>query len=167
MGAATPPLDSEIVKGVVSSRSSTASAGPAGAAAPVRSFMRVRTEQEKPAREDDFGAWLLYQANELRIRKPEFIDWEQLAEELDEMYANLEVDLSSDVLRIVEHLIKLVCEPSENEWRGRSRKWKAHTDEHRARVTKILKLSKRLRVKLDAIIAEAYPTAVRIVANKC
>ena len=38
-----------------------------------------------PNRETDSYAWARYQANELRSRQPSFIDWVNLAEELEEM----------------------------------------------------------------------------------
>jgi hypothetical protein len=50
-------------------------------------FPTVPAAQEAPSRETDLYAWLLYQAIQLRSRKPDFIDWSELAEELDEIVA--------------------------------------------------------------------------------
>jgi hypothetical protein len=53
------------------------------------------------SRHDDFYAWLLDQAGVLRARQPEFIDWAELAEELEEMAA-------SDRREVVKHFRRLV-----------------------------------------------------------
>ena len=52
----------------------------AGTPGPV-SFKAVRTTTAR--RHTDFYAWYLAQANELRVHKPDAIDWEELAEELE------------------------------------------------------------------------------------
>jgi hypothetical protein len=118
-----------------------------------------RQLQEKPAYDDDFAAWLLDQANQLRVRKPKFIDWEQVAEELEEMSVRLRHALSSDLEIVLQHLLKLQYEPSPNEWRGRSRGWKLHATEHRNRVNDILEDSKTLRNNFADFLAKAYPRA--------
>jgi Domain of unknown function DUF29 len=62
--------------------------------------------QESPTRETDLYAWLLRQANELRSRKPEFIDWSELAEELDEIVALARKEVVSRCSQVLAHLLK-------------------------------------------------------------
>lgn len=116
--------------------------------------------------EDDFSAWLLEQSSALRGRHISSLDFDNLAEELEDMYAQLEKDLESDVRVVLEHLLKLEYEPSENEWKGRSRKWKVDTIEHRARIQTILEKSPKLRGKVNGFLAKQFSNAVRKVATQ-
>jgi len=119
--------------------------------------MRVLTD--RPDREENFSAWLLDQATELRTRKPDGIDWQQVAEELEEVAARIRHALLSDLEIVLLHLLKLQFETSANEWRGRSRNWKLHAAEHRNRVIDILENERALRKKLDEFVGKAYPRA--------
>lgn len=135
-------------------------AGP-GTPAPV-SFKAVRTAA--PSREGDFYAWLLAQAKELRVHQPAAIDWEELAEELEEMAARTRDALTSNLEQLFIHLLKLQFEPSENERRIRGRQWKLDAMEHRNRVNDLLGDSRTLRNTYDAFQSKAYPRACRHVA---
>jgi|SRR5208282_1198014 len=117
--------------------------------------------QEAPSREADFYAWLLYQANELRSRQPNFIAWADLAEELEEMAARTRDALTSHLEQLFIHLLKLQYEPSENERRMRSRQWQLDTMEQRNRVNDLLSDSRTLRNVYDAFQSKAYPRARR------
>jgi hypothetical protein len=116
--------------------------------------------------DDDFAGWLVDQASALRERRTFSLDWDNLAEELEDKYAQLEKDLESDLRIVLEHLLKLQFEPSENEWKGRSRKWKVDTIEHRARIDTILKKSPKLRQRTAEFVTTQYPVAIRKVATQ-
>ncbi len=73
---------------------------------PLPPFVDVRAVQEKPSRETDLYAWLLHQANELRARQPNFIDWSELAEELDEIVALARKETVSRLRTVLVHLLK-------------------------------------------------------------
>jgi hypothetical protein len=121
--------------------------------------MRVLTDT--PDREENFSAWLLIQATELRTRKPAGIDWQHVAEELEEVAARIRHALLSDLEIALIHLLKLQFETSANEWRGRSRNWKLHAAEHRDRITDILENEQTLRNKFDEFVDKAYPRSRR------
>jgi Domain of unknown function DUF29 len=133
----------------------------AGTPGPV-SFKAVRTTTAR--RHTDFYAWYLAQANELRVHKPDAIDWEELAEELEEMAARTRDALTSNLEQLFIHLLKLQFEPSENERRLRGRQWKLDAMEHRNRVNDLLSDSRTLRNTYDAFQSKAYPRACRHVA---
>jgi Domain of unknown function DUF29 len=81
----------------------------------------VQAAQEKLTRETDLYAWLLQQANELRTRQPKFIDWGELAEELDEIVALARTEVVSRVRNLLAHLLKWKYQPSrrdEDSWRN-------------------------------------------------
>lgn len=122
-------------------------------------IMLVRSEQPKVSREADFPAWVLDQAKILRRLKPHGLDWEDLAEQLDEMYAQIKVDLESDLRVILQHLLKLQFQPGENELRRRARGWRVSVIEHRSRVASILEDSRSLRKGWTEFIPRAYASA--------
>jgi hypothetical protein len=66
----------------------------------------ARMAQERPSREADLYAWLLHQANELRSRQPDFLDWSELAEELDEVVALARKETVSRLRTVLTHLLK-------------------------------------------------------------
>jgi hypothetical protein len=127
------------------------------------SFKAMRTAA--PSRETDFYAWLLAQANVLRVHKPEVIDWEELAEELEETAARTRDALTSSLEQLFIHLLKLRFEPSENERRLRERQWKLDAMEHRNRVNDLLNDSRTLRNTYETFQSKAYPRACRHVAD--
>ncbi len=108
---------------------------------------------------DDFVAWLLDQSSALRERRVFALDWDNLAEELDEMYAQLQVDLDSDLRVILQHMLKLQYAPSNIEWERRARGWKVSATEHRNRVAFILGKSPTLRAKVGDFVSDAYSGA--------
>ena len=124
-----------------------------------------RTTTEKQALlvriDEDFGAWLVDQANALRQRRTLSVDWDHLAEELEDMYAHLKRDLASDLRILLEHLLKLQFESKKSYWQVKSRGWKVHAIEHRRRILTILEDSGSLRRRFEDFIGEAYPDAVR------
>jgi hypothetical protein len=88
-----------------------------------------------------------------------------LAEELEDMYANLELDLESDLIRVLEHLLKLRFEPSQIEFDRRARGWKVSAIEHRGRIATILRKSKTLADKVPELLPYAYLVALKKAAT--
>jgi hypothetical protein len=66
----------------------------------------VPTSQEKLTRDTDLYGWLVQQATELRSRQPDFIDWDELAEELDEIVALARKETVSHFRNLLAHLLK-------------------------------------------------------------
>jgi hypothetical protein len=124
-------------------------------------LLSMRAANEKPSRDENFSAWLLDQARELRTRQPVGINWQAVAEELEEVTARIRHALLGDLEALLQHLLKLQYEPSSSEWRGRSRSWKLHAAEHRDGVIDILEDSKNLCNSMHEFVRKAYPRARR------
>jgi len=75
----------------------------------------------EPNRAQDFYAWLLDQAQKLRVHQPELVDWPALAEELEEMALRTRHELLSHLEELFAHLLKLQYESSENTRRRNER----------------------------------------------
>ena len=81
-------------------------------------------------REDvsDFYAWTREQAAALRAVRPARVDWERIAEALDEMGDSELGALESDLARVIEYLLKLQYSPASDPRNG----WVLSVVEHRA-----------------------------------
>jgi hypothetical protein len=100
----------------------------------------VRAAEEKPSRETDLYAWLLDQANELRSRRPDFIDWSELAEELDEIVALARTEVVSRLRTLLAHLLKWKYQTERRD----ERSWKTTVVNQRLDLSLLLE-SKNLR----------------------
>ncbi|HEX4208961.1 MAG TPA: DUF29 domain-containing protein [Candidatus Binataceae bacterium] len=124
--------------------------------------MQFTTEQVDSLREGaaiidaDYYAWLVAQAHTLRRSRPEFLDWENLAEELEGTARHEERALESYLVVLLSHLLKYRYQASKV-----SGSWEASIENSRERVARLLHRSPSLKSKLEEIIAEAYPLARR------
>lgn len=100
-------------------------------------------------RDEDFHAWTqeqataLRQAAESRINLP--VDWENLAEEVEEMGGQLRTEIISALTWIIEHLLKLEHSDTADPRRG----WVNSVLEHRDRIALLLEDSPSLRRHMD------------------
>ena len=110
-------------------------------------------------KEDDFHRWLLHQAGALRNRDFFSLDWDSLAEELEDMAALRRNALRNDLVVVLTHMLKLVYETRAVDRARGERQWKLHLTEHRQRVNDLLTDSGTLRAECNAFIPNAYQRA--------
>jgi hypothetical protein len=106
--------------------------------------------------EADYAAWLRAQANALRRTRPECLDWENLAEELEGMARNEERALESYLVVLLNHLLKYRYEADKI-----TGSWEASIDNSRERIAKLLRRSPSLKNKLEELLGDAYRLARR------
>jgi hypothetical protein len=106
--------------------------------------------------ERDFYAWTAEQARELRRLKPERIDWENLAEEVESLGRSDKRAIGSDLKIVLEHLIKWKFQPEK-----RSDSWSDSIEEHRDRIARIIEDSPSLASTPGEILAREYLKARR------
>ena len=106
--------------------------------------------------DDDFYGWLHDQASALRRLRPDSLDWQNLAEELEGMERNEESSLESYLVVLLKHLLK---------WRYQANKrtgsWEASIENARDRINRLLRRSPSLRSKIDESFDVAYRLARR------
>ena len=85
--------------------------------------------------DNDFDGWLLQQASALRYFS---LNWDRLAEELEDMAALRRSALKSDLAVVLEHMLKLTYEKRTTR-RWSERQWKVHLAEHRDRINELLR----------------------------
>jgi hypothetical protein len=104
--------------------------------------------------ETDFYAWTREQAQALRARQGEALDWNNLAEEIESMGRSDAEALASQLERLLLHLLKWRYQPN---WRSRG--WELSMMEARLRINRRLRKSPSLKSKLAELLAESYEDA--------
>ncbi len=112
-------------------------------------------------RADDFYAWTQQQAEQLRLLQPERIDWQNLAEEIEDLGRSQKHKIESNLTIILLHVLKLA-------YRQATAKpgWKSAVIEHRRRIARILRDSPSLRRYPGAILEEEYAGAREMAADE-
>lgn len=103
----------------------------------------------------DFYGWTQQQAQLLRNQQIEGIDWNNLAEEIEDMGRSEKRELGSRLEILVMHLLKWQFQPN-----LRSRRWKLTIKEQRLRLEKLLKENPSLKSSIDSVKEDTYPLAV-------
>ena len=112
--------------------------------------------------EEDFIGWTEEQARMLRAagagqRTNLALDWEHLAEEIEDAGRTYRRALASHVIVVIEHLLKLAFSPATEPRRG----WMESVNSARDEIDTWLTTEPGLRPRLPAIIVDARAAAVR------
>ena len=105
--------------------------------------------------ESDFYGWTKQQANLLKNRKIAEIDWDNLAEEIEDMGRSEKRQLETRLEVLIMHLLKWQFQPN-----MRSRSWELTIKEQRLRLDKLLKENPSLKSSLVDVRGKIYPLAV-------
>jgi hypothetical protein len=108
----------------------------------------------------DYYSWCLEQAAALRrvagerVNTSVPIDWENVAEELEDLGKSRARELRSRYVVLLLHLLKWTYQPSR-----RSRSWRATIVEQRDEIVQVLAENPGLKPQQEASFAVAYPSA--------
>jgi len=110
----------------------------------------------------DTAAWSEQQAAALRAAargsSNQPLDWENLAEEIEDLARSLRLGLRSQIVRVIQHLVKLAHSPALDPRRG----WRRTIRQARLEIDLILKDSPSLRRELPRFIEEESGRAVEL-----
>lgn len=104
--------------------------------------------------ERDFLAWTEDQAEALRRRSVNELDWENLLEEVESMGRQERNEMRSHLIVLLLHLLKWGLQPQR-----RSRSWMLTILEQRREAERQLEENPSLRPDLNDIVADAYKIA--------
>ena len=104
--------------------------------------------------EHDYYTWTEAQAQALRQHKTSQLDWDNLAEEVEDLGKAERHRLESHLESLLMHLLKWAYQPQR-----RSRSWSKSIREHRFRISRVLRDNPGLKAKLAEILADAYESA--------
>jgi hypothetical protein len=104
--------------------------------------------------ENDFYAWTQEQANLLKTGQLHQIDWQNIAEEIEDMGRSEKRQLESRLEILIMHLLKWQFQPN-----LRSRSWQLTIKEQRLRLEKLVQKNPSLQPNLTEAIEDVYPLA--------
>ncbi len=108
--------------------------------------------------ERDYYAWLQEQVRALRERRIEDVDWENVAEEIDDLGKSERRGISNHLATVLEHLLKL--QYAQGLFRHYNvRGWSISVRSARRQLHKLLNESPSLRARLEELLADAYDDA--------
>jgi Domain of unknown function DUF29 len=107
--------------------------------------------------EQDYYAWIQEQVRALRERRTEAVDWENVAEEIEDLGKSEKRSIESHLETLIEHLLKLAYMRGLTRTRN-ARLWEGSASLARVRIRRLLDESPSLRSKLEQIFAAAYET---------
>jgi hypothetical protein len=112
--------------------------------------------------DQDFFAWTKQQAKALRAtarsRANQPLDWENLAEEIEDLGKSDRRELRRQIARIIRHLLKLPVSPALDPRRG----WYESIADARTRAELLLQDSPSLKRQLGRIVTEQTAKAVEL-----
>lgn len=118
----------------------------------------------KPLYDADFALWAQEQAAALRTAARggnESLDWENLAEEIEDLGISRRHALRSQIRRIIRHLIKLEHSPARDPQRG----WREAVNDAREEIRALLEASPSLRADIPGLIQSQLARGIRQAVN--
>ncbi|MBV8453607.1 MAG: DUF29 domain-containing protein [Deltaproteobacteria bacterium] len=109
-----------------------------------------------PLYERDYYLWAQEQARALREHRPDQIDWENLAEEVDDLARRNADALEGQCETLIEHLLKIAL-ASESIRKNNLRLWRASVRNARHKIGILLRRNPSLRVRSDELFGDAWP----------
>jgi hypothetical protein len=103
----------------------------------------------------DYYAWVQHQVRALREHRTEEVDWENVAEEIDDLGKSEKWSLESHLETLIEHLLKLAYPQGLIRERN-TRLWQGTTKLARAKIRRRLRQSPSLGGTMDELFAAAY-----------
>jgi hypothetical protein len=105
--------------------------------------------------ERDYYAWLRDQVRALRERRIEEVDWDNVAEEIEDLGKSERRGISSHLAKVVEHLLKLeYAHGIFSEYNARA--WRLSVRSARRQIRKLLNESPSLGPQLEEMLIDAY-----------
>lgn len=104
--------------------------------------------------ERDFLAWTENQAEALRTRQVDAIDWVNLLEEVESMGASQRRELESRLTILLMHLMKWVWQPEK-----RTTSWKLTIQGQRRELVRLIKQSPSLKPLIPEVLGELWNDA--------
>ncbi len=110
---------------------------------------------------EDFYAWAMENAKNIREGNLSEIDRENIAEELESMGRSEKRELINRLAVLIAHLLKWLVQPSR-----RSNSWRYTIEEQRKKVIEVLEENPSLRHEIESRIDKAYSSSILIAAKE-
>jgi len=104
--------------------------------------------------ETDLYLWTQAQAALLRTGRPQEIDWQHLAEEIESVGGSQKSEIRSRLAILLQHLLKWEFQPEKRKYG-----WRASIVEQRLQIDGLIEVSPSLRSWPEAVLAKSYRLA--------
>lgn len=121
----------------------------------------VTLDRPRADYQDDTVAWVETQVALLRAGRLAEIDLPNIIEEIEGVAKSQRLALTSQIGRVIEHLLKLIYSPAKDPRRG----WTESMSDARRQIERILDDSPSLRGEVDAIVEREIGREARDVAR--
>ena len=111
-----------------------------------------------PLYERDYYLWAQEQARALTEHRPDQIDWENLAEEVDDLARRNADALEGHCETLIEHLLKIAIAP-ESIRKNNQRLWRTSVRNARHKIRILLRRNPSLRSRSEELFGDAWPIA--------
>jgi hypothetical protein len=119
------------------------------------------SEARRNLYEHDFYSWTLDQAQALRERKSEALDWERLAEDMEDLGKSEVRGLKSRLARLLAQLLKWQLQAARRKRSKRTaNSWRASIEGARQEIRDLLDESPGLHHRLPELLPKAFAAAV-------
>jgi hypothetical protein len=115
---------------------------------------KAEVQEPDPLKGGDVYKWALEQAELIRAKKYDEIDWVNVADEIEGVAKSELRALTSNLCVVLKHMLKWDYQPE-----LRSRSWSLSIDEHRARVEDDLADNRSMKQKVLDSLPRAYRSA--------
>ncbi|ACK69804.1 protein of unknown function DUF29 [Gloeothece citriformis PCC 7424] len=112
----------------------------------------------------DYNLWLEETVKQLQAKNYEMIDWENLIDEVATLGRSEKRALESLLIRLFEHLLKVVYWESQREYNLDH--WNGEIQTFRTQILKLLKTSPSLKPYLIEVFDECYQDARKIMIKR-
>jgi Domain of unknown function DUF29 len=116
---------------------------------------------QTPLYRRDYYAWALEQARALQERRFEALDFEHLAEEVEDLAKSEPRELRSRLKQVLAHLLKCQFQSGR-----RSRSWEGTLASERTEIAALFHDSPSLERELPEIVEQAYSLALRVAGKE-
>ncbi|HZP19820.1 MAG TPA: DUF29 domain-containing protein [Bauldia sp.] len=112
-------------------------------------------DRTAPTYQSDFYAWTQDQAARLREARPNSIDWENVAEEIESVGGSEKREIRSRLKVLLKHLLKWEFQPEKRKYG-----WRVTIDYQRDMIAAAVEVSPSLRRFPAEVLADSYRLAV-------
>jgi len=119
------------------------------------------TTRPSTSYDDDFYAWTQDQAEKLRVRRHNEIDWDNLAEEIESVGRSQKSEIRNRLRVLLQHLLKWHFQPE-----LRCRPWQSTISEQRVHIEGVIEDSPSLSAFPEDALDWAYRGAIRKAAEE-
>ena len=123
--------------------------------------MATRNTKRPDLYRSDFYRWTMETASALRRNQVSAVDFQIVAEELEDLGRTEQRELRSRLKQLMLHILKWIHQPAR-----RSVSWRASVSAQRKEIQRLLKDNPSLKRQVKTLMTDAYPVALDLAVSQ-